>query len=207
MTDLPTPERRAELRGLPGRDTLTDAELTALLDATEPVQRIEALIENLDVICGKMKAAGLGRCVGRVRAAIAQLRADHPAQVGAPFPQPSRNDGGVPCGECHLRAGETCDVCGAEQGGGDATAAGDKWRVFEFRGVWVPVADDDLAALSAAVGTLRAMPGVEALLADWVEGWNGFSEAEIRRRTDHVTFNRIMKTRAALRRLGGEGRG
>ena len=37
MTDLPTPERRAELRGLPGRDTLTDTELTALLDATEPV--------------------------------------------------------------------------------------------------------------------------------------------------------------------------
>jgi hypothetical protein len=37
MTDLPTAERRAELRGLPGRDTLTDAELTALLDATEPV--------------------------------------------------------------------------------------------------------------------------------------------------------------------------
>lgn len=36
MTDLPTAKRRAELRGLPGRDTLTDAELTALLDATEP---------------------------------------------------------------------------------------------------------------------------------------------------------------------------
>jgi RecB family exonuclease len=42
MTDLPTPERRAELRGLPGRDTLTDAELTALLDATEPVGDAEA---------------------------------------------------------------------------------------------------------------------------------------------------------------------
>ena len=37
MTDPPTAKRRAELRGLPGRDTLTDAELTALLDATEPV--------------------------------------------------------------------------------------------------------------------------------------------------------------------------
>lgn len=30
-----------------------------------------------------------------------------------PFPQPRRNDGGEPCGECHLRAGERCDICGA----------------------------------------------------------------------------------------------
>lgn len=29
------------------------------------------------------------------------------------FPQPQRNDGGRPCGECHLQPGETCDVCGA----------------------------------------------------------------------------------------------
>ncbi len=43
-------------------------------------ERIEALIENLDTICGKMKAAGLGRYVGRVHDAIAQLRADHPAR-------------------------------------------------------------------------------------------------------------------------------
>lgn len=41
MPDI-TPERRAELRGLPGRDTLTDAELAALLDATEPVTEGEA---------------------------------------------------------------------------------------------------------------------------------------------------------------------
>jgi hypothetical protein len=30
-----------------------------------------------------------------------------------PFPQPSRNDGGEPCGECHTQPGETCDICGA----------------------------------------------------------------------------------------------
>ena len=30
-----------------------------------------------------------------------------------PFPQPSRKDGGEPCGECHIQAGETCDICGA----------------------------------------------------------------------------------------------
>ncbi len=29
------------------------------------------------------------------------------------FPQPSRKDGGEPCGECHLHPGETCDICGA----------------------------------------------------------------------------------------------
>ena len=42
---LPTPHRRAELRGLPGRDTLTNAELTALLDATEPVTDAEVVEE------------------------------------------------------------------------------------------------------------------------------------------------------------------
>lgn len=29
------------------------------------------------------------------------------------LPQPRRNDGGEPCGECHVKAGETCDICGA----------------------------------------------------------------------------------------------
>ena len=29
------------------------------------------------------------------------------------FPKPRRNDGGEPCGECYLRAGERCDICGA----------------------------------------------------------------------------------------------
>lgn len=32
---------------------------------------------------------------------------------GEPFPQPQRKDGGIPCGECRLQAGETCDICGA----------------------------------------------------------------------------------------------
>lgn len=30
-----------------------------------------------------------------------------------PFPQPSRKDGGEPCGECGIQPGETCDICGA----------------------------------------------------------------------------------------------
>jgi hypothetical protein len=55
MTDLPSPERRAELRGLPGRDTLTDAELTALLDATEPVEggaAAKLIISLIDIRSG-----------------------------------------------------------------------------------------------------------------------------------------------------------
>ena len=55
MTDLPTPERRAELRGLPGRDTLTDAELTALLDATESVEggaAAKLIISLIDIRSG-----------------------------------------------------------------------------------------------------------------------------------------------------------
>lgn len=35
-----------------------------------------------------------------------------PKDLG-PFPQPAWNPGGKPCGECHLRDGETCDICGA----------------------------------------------------------------------------------------------
>jgi hypothetical protein len=31
------------------------------------------------------------------------------------FPQPRRKDGELPCGECHLNQGETCDICGAVQ--------------------------------------------------------------------------------------------
>lgn len=46
----------------------------------------------------------------RIRAAII----DAPVKIGEPFPQPDRNRAGKePCGECHLRPGEICDVCGA----------------------------------------------------------------------------------------------
>jgi hypothetical protein len=34
-------------------------------------------------------------------------------QPKEPFPQPRRNDGGAPCGECHIKPGEVCDICGA----------------------------------------------------------------------------------------------
>lgn len=30
------------------------------------------------------------------------------------FPKPRRQDGKPPCGECPLRDGETCDICGAK---------------------------------------------------------------------------------------------
>ncbi len=43
----------------------------------------------------------------------AALRPEEAAGQGETFPQPSRKDGGEPCGECHLQPGETCDICGA----------------------------------------------------------------------------------------------
>ena len=34
-------------------------------------------------------------------------------QSTEPFPAPGRKDGEAPCGECRLKPGETCDICGA----------------------------------------------------------------------------------------------
>ena len=31
------------------------------------------------------------------------------------FPLPGRKDGELPCGECHIQPGETCDICGTKQ--------------------------------------------------------------------------------------------
>ena len=42
----------------------------------------------------------------------AGLAAARAAKEGE-FPQPRRNPGGKPCGECHVKPGETCDICGA----------------------------------------------------------------------------------------------
>ena len=57
MSDLPTAERRAELRGLDelARNALTDAELTALLDATEPTHggaAAKLIISLIDIRSG-----------------------------------------------------------------------------------------------------------------------------------------------------------
>lgn len=46
-----------------------------------------------------------------IKAIMAAIRAR--ALTPEPFPQPKRNDGGAPCGECHLQPGETCGICGA----------------------------------------------------------------------------------------------
>ncbi len=44
------------------------------------------------------------------------LAPDHEAMCAKHrLPQPQRNDGGEPCGECHLQPGERCDICGAKQ--------------------------------------------------------------------------------------------
>lgn len=59
------------------------------------------------VCWGALKIAEAER--DAARAEIARLTDAEPA----PFPQPQRNDGGKPCGECHLKPNEVCDVCGA----------------------------------------------------------------------------------------------
>jgi hypothetical protein len=58
------------------------------------------------------RAAGLERRIADRRAMLAQpiyrgtLREAPPLALSAPKP---------PCGECHLRPGEVCDVCGAAE--------------------------------------------------------------------------------------------
>ena len=47
----------------------------------------------------------------RIAGSIRALK--EPVEEIEPFPQPRRNDGGKPCGECYLQPGETCDICGA----------------------------------------------------------------------------------------------
>jgi hypothetical protein len=36
-------------------------------------------------------------------------------KVDTHFPKPKQNPNGPPCGECHLKQGETCDICGARR--------------------------------------------------------------------------------------------
>lgn len=41
-----------------------------------------------------------------------------PTPAGDAFPQTKRRDGQEPCGECHIKPGETCDICGAARPAG-----------------------------------------------------------------------------------------
>lgn len=67
------------------------------------------------------------------------------------FPQPSRKDGGEPCGECRLPAGETCDICGAVAPDAARTEA------EHYRSKWLAqlaranIAEAKLAALTPRV--------------------------------------------------------
>ena len=211
MSDLPTATRRAELRQWAMTDMPHDRviglhpqELLALLDATEPVQRIEALIEHLE-------------CAVMLKAA-AQLRADHPAE-GDGLQRETRHltsDEQLVLARALRRSVTILPEAPAEQGGGGATAAASR-PSFEAQAVAVERAldearsdvatfdqddtqSDEIAALSAAAATLAAVPGVmsaaEALLntraPDQPFGW-GFAEAEA--------------LRAALRVLAGDTKG
>ena len=41
--------------------------------------------------------------------------ASNGSETAEAFPQPQSNRGGKPCGECHIQADETCDICGATE--------------------------------------------------------------------------------------------
>jgi hypothetical protein len=43
------------------------------------------------------------------------------------FPKPRQNPGGEPCGECHLKPGETCDICGAVSKTTEERALAEGW--------------------------------------------------------------------------------
>ncbi len=43
---------------------------------------------------------------------IAILGGTNPLAEG--LPKPRRKDGKPPCGECYIKAGEVCDICGAK---------------------------------------------------------------------------------------------
>jgi hypothetical protein len=141
-------ERRAELRQRIARampHALTDAELRAPLDATEPVTA--------------------GELAG-VRGRLQRLAASDVSQTHAAF----------------------SDLNGPEFYGITARTA-------------AALIERLARELDNAAATLLAVPGVVALLSEWIEGWNGFSDQEIHRRTDQPTYNRIMASRIALRRL------
>lgn len=73
-----------------------------------------------------------------------------------PFPQPSRKDGGEPCGECRIQPGETCDICGAVNPPPETNVAGPRyahvgyqWRARASRhDLWSPWRDGPCPALA-----------------------------------------------------------
>ena len=73
--------------------------------ANELLDSLEAIIERWDTPLWK-DAPNTGNYINAARLVVAKAK-------GEQFPQPSKKTGGDPCGECHLQAGETCDICGA----------------------------------------------------------------------------------------------
>ena len=82
-----------------------DYEVMKALYETDLEDRDKAVSELLEFV-EEVRRTGDTRLASMVIAVIAKAK-------GEQFPQPSKKTGGDPCGECHLQAGETCDICGA----------------------------------------------------------------------------------------------
>lgn len=108
----------------------------------------------------------------RSRILAALTPAPQPAGEAVPFPKPGRKEGGEPCGECRLQAGETCDICGAVANTPQPSVSvvetlADLVSWFEGGpspyGPWIimagPYGADD--AIEAARAALRALKGGE----------------------------------------------
>jgi len=73
--------------------------------------RTHHAVEIVKAIAALAAAEERGRSEERERCAYEQTYAQ--ARKKDQFPQPRRNDGGKPCGECRIQLDETCDICGA----------------------------------------------------------------------------------------------
>lgn len=82
---------------------------------------------------------GIGNTMHWLRTKICALSSPDHADA---FPQPSRKDGGEPCGECHLQPGETCDICGAKADHADAGKVKGDGRA-DLERFWRPISEAD----------------------------------------------------------------
>ena len=101
-----------------------------LLDAADEIERLRGAHQPE----GKAEAVGEYELAETVHGEIVRIVKRHnPLKEaiqpsGQTLPKPGRNDGGEPCGECHLQPGETCDICGAAQPSGQTRAGIERLR-------------------------------------------------------------------------------
>jgi len=91
-----------------------DTEEMLMREAADEIERLRAKAQSRYEL--------LRECQSELRAmgatGLVETIDDALQPSGQTLPKPGRNDGGEPCGECHLQPGETCDICGAAQPSG-----------------------------------------------------------------------------------------